>query len=91
MIDRAFDIEFVVTDSEVEALILESILIKKHKPKYNSMLVDDKSYVYVKFTEPKKDKSGYQVLPSIEMTRERTDDNGRYFGPYPDTRPVRRY
>jgi excinuclease ABC subunit C len=90
MIDRAFDIEFVVTDSEVEALILESILIKKHKPKYNSMLVDDKSYVYVKFTEPKKDKSGYQVLPSIEMTRERTDDNGRYFGPYPDTRPVRR-
>ncbi len=92
MIDRAENIEFIITDSEVEALILESMLIKKHKPKYNSMLVDDKSYIYVRFTDPKKNKEGYQLLPSIEITREKYDKDSKstYFGPYPDTRPVRR-
>lgn len=111
MIDQAASIEFYVTDSEIEALILESVLIKKYKPKYNSMMVDDKNYIYVKFPKIETSKGEYVKIPTIETVREfryvpasakggiqdtrvvlAKDDKepGEYFGPYPDSRSVRR-
>ncbi len=98
MIDRAQSIEFIVVDSEIEALILESNLIKKYKPKYNSMLVDDKHYIYVKFERPrhkmltdaKQATDGKEDFPEVLIVREKKDDGGEYFGPYPDTMPAKR-
>lgn len=91
MIDQARSVEFMVTDSEIEALILESVLIKKYKPKYNSMLVDDKSYAYVKFDRIKTTKPGEIVrVPSVDVVREHLDKSAEYFGPYPDSRIVKR-
>lgn len=92
MIDQACFVDFFITDSEVEALLLESNLIKKYKPKYNSMLVDDKQYVYVKFDLIKANKSSneFQTIPSIKVVRTNSDKSGIYFGPYPDSRLVKR-
>ena len=69
------DIEWIVVGSELEALILEMNLIKKHRPKYNVRLKDDKRYPYIKihWNEP---------FPKITVTRQMTDDGARYFGPY---------
>jgi excinuclease ABC subunit C len=69
------DIEWIVVGSELEALILEMNLIKKHRPKYNVRLKDDKRYPYIKihWNEP---------FPKITVTRQMTEDGSRYFGPY---------
>lgn len=91
MIDQAASVEYMIVDSEVEALILESQLIKKYKPKYNSLQVDDKSYAYVRFDKVTKTKEGeYVPLPTIAIVREKPEGKAEYFGPFPDSRIVKR-
>lgn len=67
--------EYIVTDSELEALILECNLIKEHRPKYNTMLMDDKGYPYIKVTTN-------EAFPRILMARSVKKDKAKYFGPY---------
>ena len=67
--------EYIVTDSELEALVLENNLIKEHRPKYNTMLKDDKTYPYIKVTVA-------DVYPRILFSREMKKDKSKYFGPY---------
>lgn len=69
------DIDFIVTENEVKALILEETLIKKHKPRYNISLKDDKRYPYIRV-------SWADAYPKVETTRRIEDDGARYFGPY---------
>jgi len=69
------DFEYIVTDTEVEALILEYNLIKKYDPRYNVMFRDDKSYPYLKITLN-------EEYPRVEITRNMVKDGARYFGPY---------
>lgn len=69
------EFEYIITDTEVEALILEANLIKKHKPRYNIALKDDKNYPYIKVTVKEK-------YPRVIKTRKIIKDNARYFGPY---------
>jgi len=75
LVARIADLEYIVTDTEVEALVLESNLIKQHKPRYNVMLKDDKSYPHLKLTVN-------EELPRIFKTRQVEKDGGAYFGPY---------
>ncbi len=75
MVPQIKEFEYIVTDTEIEALILECNLIKKHKPKFNIMLKDDKSYPYIKVTMN-------EVYPRIVTTRKVEKDGARYFGPY---------
>jgi len=75
MVPRIADIDFIITDSEQEAFILESNLIKKHRPLYNVRLKDDKSYPYLKITLA-------EEWPRALLTRRPKDDGSRYFGPY---------
>ncbi|AGL03554.1 excinuclease ABC subunit UvrC [Desulfoscipio gibsoniae] len=75
MMERARDFEYITTDSEVEALILESNLIKEHRPRYNVFLKDDKSYPYIKVTTN-------EQFPRVFITRRVVKDGARYFGPY---------
>ena len=70
------DIQTVRVGSEIEAFLLESTLIKKHKPFYNIKLIDDKTYPYIEIT------SG--ISPSVVITRKRVDKKSKYFGPYSD-------
>lgn len=70
------DFEFIVTESNIEALLLEINLIKENKPKYNIMLKDDKSYPSIKITNER--------YPRLIITRQVKKDGGLYFGPYPD-------
>jgi excinuclease ABC subunit C len=81
MLARATDIEVIVTDSEVEALMLEANLIKKLKPRYNVNLKDDKSYPYIVITN--------EPFPRVFVTRQIRRDGSRYFGPYTDVKNVR--
>jgi excinuclease ABC subunit C len=81
MLSRATDLEIIVTDSEVEALILEANLIKKLKPRYNVTLKDDKSYPYIVVTN--------EPFPRVFVTRQIRRDGSRYFGPYTDVKNVR--
>ncbi len=81
MVERIADFEYIITDSEIEALILECNLIKKHRPKYNVMLKDDKQYPYIKITV----KEDY---PRLLTVREVKKDGSRYFGPYTDVTAV---
>ena len=81
MLARATDIEIIVTDSEVEALILEANLIKKLKPRYNVNLKDDKSYPHIVITN--------EPFPRVFITRQIRKDGSRYFGPYTDVKNVR--
>ena len=67
--------EYIITNTEVEALILENNLIKKHEPKYNIRLKDDKTYPYVKITTN-------EMFPKVFITRKREKDNAKYFGPF---------
>jgi len=76
-------IDYIVTDNETEALILEGNLIKKNKPKYNIDLKDDKSYPFVAVTIGEK-------FPRVFLTRDRNMRDARYFGPYTDARAVRK-
>ncbi|EAX46849.1 Excinuclease ABC, C subunit domain protein [Thermosinus carboxydivorans Nor1] len=75
MVARIADLEYIVTASEIEALILECNLIKKHRPKYNISLKDDKSYPYIKVTVN-------EAYPRVYATRKVQKDGARYFGPY---------
>ena len=75
------DFEYIVTNSEKEALILEDTLIKRHQPRYNIRLKDDKRYPYIKFTN--------ESYPRLEFTRKVERDGARYFGPYTDALAVR--
>lgn len=85
MLGRATSVEYITTDSEVEALILEASLIKKHKPPYNSMMVDDKSYAYVRIDKVNTSHGEYTDIPTITTSRERyMVPNADYFGPYPN-------
>ncbi len=72
---RVFDMDYIVTSNELEALLLEAVLIKKHQPRYNVLLRDDKQFPYIKLTMN-------EEWPSILMTRKIEDDGARYFGPY---------
>ncbi|KIL46257.1 excinuclease ABC subunit UvrC [Jeotgalibacillus campisalis] len=76
LVSEIQDFEYIVTSSAIEALILELTLIKKHDPKYNVMLKDDKSYPFLKVTAEKH--------PRLLITRKVKKDKGRYFGPYPN-------
>jgi excinuclease ABC subunit C len=75
MIEKVTDLDIIVTDSEVEALILEQNLIKEHRPRYNVMYKDDKSYPYLKVTL-------VDDFPRVMITRRHIKDGSRYFGPY---------
>lgn len=77
MVARIADFETIITGSEVEALILECNLIKKHRPKYNISLKDDKTYPYVKVSVQEK-------YPRVMITRRILRDGAKYFGPYTD-------
>ncbi len=76
LVQEIVDFEYVVTSTEMEALILEMNLIKKYDPKYNIMLKDDKSYPYLKITSERH--------PRLLITRKLKKDKGKYFGPYPN-------
>ena len=75
MLAQVNDIEWIVVDSELEALILEMNLIKRHRPKYNVRLKDDKRYPYIKV-------HWAESFPKVTVTRRLRDDGSRYFGPY---------
>lgn len=75
MVSNISYFEYIVTDSELEALILECNLIKKHRPRYNTMLKDDKTYPYIKVTTS-------EAFPRILFSRDMKKDKSRYFGPY---------
>ena len=75
MVSQVRDLEWIVTDSETEALVLECNLIKEHRPKYNIRLVDDKHYPYIKVTVQ-------EDYPRVQIVRRRGTDGSRYFGPY---------
>lgn len=74
--------EYIVTDSELEALVLECNLIKEHHPKYNTMLMDDKTYPFIKVTTN-------EDFPRVMMSRKMLKDKARYFGPYTSSQAVR--
>lgn len=75
MVEHIRRFEYIVTDSELEALVLESNLIKKNRPKYNTMLMDDKSYPFIKVTVR-------EAFPRVMMSRDAKHDANRYFGPF---------
>ncbi|MDO5410944.1 MAG: excinuclease ABC subunit UvrC [Lachnospiraceae bacterium] len=74
--------EYILTDSELEALVLENNLIKEHRPRYNTMLKDDKTYPYIKVTV-------HEPYPRILFSRDRKKDKARYFGPYTSAESVK--
>ncbi|MBD8586395.1 excinuclease ABC subunit UvrC [Peribacillus simplex] len=76
LVNEIEDFEYIVTSSNIEALILELNLIKKHDPKYNVMLKDDKTYPFIKLTAERH--------PRLIITRKVKKDKGKYFGPYPN-------
>ncbi|WP_404329475.1 excinuclease ABC subunit UvrC [Mesobacillus maritimus] len=76
LVNEIEDFEYIVTSSNMEALLLEINLIKKHNPKYNVMLKDDKSYPFIKLTA--------EQHPRLIITRKVKKDGGKYFGPYPN-------
>ncbi|MRX71806.1 excinuclease ABC subunit UvrC [Bacillus lacus] len=81
LVNEIEDFEYIVTSSDIEALILELNLIKKHDPKYNVMLKDDKSYPFIKITGERH--------PRLLVTRNVKKDKGKYFGPYPNVQAAR--
>ena len=81
MVSKIEDLQLVVTDSELEALILENNLIKQLKPRYNVNLKDDKSFPFIKVTN--------ELFPRIYPTRKVFNDGSKYFGPYTDVRSMR--
>lgn len=80
MVSHIDHFEYIIVENEVEALVLESNLIKKNRPKYNIVLRDDKQYPYIKITNEK--------FPRIQKVRQILDDGAWYFGPYPDAYAV---
>ncbi|MBE7048315.1 MAG: excinuclease ABC subunit UvrC [Ruminococcaceae bacterium] len=82
MVSNVADFEYIITDSEIEALILECNLIKKHKPYYNILLKDDKHYPYIKITIR-------DEFPRIMLARKMMKDGAKYYGPYVSSAAVR--
>ncbi|WP_433543126.1 excinuclease ABC subunit UvrC [Neomoorella humiferrea] len=82
MVEKIADIEYILTDNEVEALILECNLIKEHRPRYNVSLKDDKSYPYIKITLQ-------EQFPRLQITRSLVRDGSLYFGPYTNVGALR--
>ncbi len=82
LLKRARDVEFIVTDTEREALLLENTLIKKHKPRYNISLRDDKSYISIRLGVE-------HEAPRISLTRRVVKDGAKYFGPYDSSAAAR--
>lgn len=76
LVSEIYDFEFIITGSNMEALILECNLIKQHHPRYNVLLKDDKTFPYIKITN--------EAHPKLEVTRRIVKDKGKYFGPYPN-------
>ena len=81
LVKKIADLEIIVTDSEAEALILEDTLIKKHKPRYNIMLRDDKTYPYVRVTN--------EAYPRVFVTRKVIRDGSKYYGPFTEVRNLK--
>ena len=75
MVTHIARFEYIITDSELEALVLECNLIKEHRPKYNTMLMDDKTYPYIKVTVN-------EEFPRVLFSRQLKKDKGKYYGPY---------
>lgn len=82
MVTHIARFEYIVTDSELEALVLECNLIKEHRPKYNTMLMDDKSYPFIKVTVD-------EPFPRIMLARKMVKDKSKYFGPYTSSGAVK--
>ena len=82
MVSHIDHFEYIVTNSELEALILENTLIKKHDPKYNIRLKDDKTYPYIKVTTN-------EMFPRVFMTRQHLKDKAKYFGPFTSSLTVK--
>ena len=80
LVENISRFDYIIVDNEIEALILESNLIKKNKPKYNILLRDDKQYPYIKITEEK--------FPRLLKVREIKRDGAEYFGPFPNAYAV---
>ncbi len=83
LVERVADYEFIVTDTDAEAIILECTLIKKHRPTYNARLKDDKSYPYLKIDLT-------EEFPQVYITRRVREDGARYFGPFATAGSVRK-
>ncbi len=81
MVSNVYDYEFIVTDSEFEALVLECSLIKQYKPKYNILLKDDKGYSYIKVTD--------EQYPRLQAALQKEEDGAKYIGPYTSSFAVR--
>ena len=81
LVKHIVDLEYILADNELEALVLECNLIKKYRPKYNINLKDDKTYPYLKITN--------EPYPQVIVTRKVTKDGARYFGPYPSVNELR--
>ena len=82
MVSKVSYFEYIVTDSELEALILECNLIKEHRPRYNTLLKDDKNYPYIKITTN-------DEFPRVFVTRQMKKDKNKYFGPYINQKALR--
>lgn len=81
LVKHIVDLEYILADNELEALVLECNLIKKYRPKYNINLKDDKTYPYLKITN--------EPYPQVIVTRKVAKDGARYFGPYPSVNELR--
>jgi excinuclease ABC subunit C len=81
LVSKIADIELMIVDSEAEALLLEDTLIKKHKPRYNILLRDDKTYPYIRITN--------EEFPRIFKTRKLIKDGSKYFGPFTEVKTLR--
>ncbi|MFN4183134.1 MAG: excinuclease ABC subunit UvrC, partial [bacterium] len=82
MVPQIADVEFIVCQSEFDALILENQWIKRFQPKYNTQLKDQKNFPYIKFTS--------EIYPRIALVRKMQEDGGQYFGPYTNAKNVRK-
>lgn len=82
MVENIDHFEYIITDSELEALVLECNLIKEHMPKYNTMLKDDKTYPYIRVTVN-------EAFPKVAIAREQKKDKAKYFGPYTSVNAVK--
>ena len=83
LMNQARDLDTVMTGSEVEALLLESTLVRQHRPRFNILLTDDKSFPYVKL-------SVQEEFPRLSVTRRVLNDGARYLGPFTDVKGLRR-
>jgi len=83
LVKHIADLDYIITNSEAEAFLLEATLIKRHQPKYNILLKDDKQYPFVKVTLN-------EDFPRVFVTRDIIKDGSRYFGPYTDVKSLRR-